>query len=183
MNGALAALPGVDLVCQDAGHSHQDAVAAFEALRELDKPVINVESYRANGGGYVDDIAPRTPAPAGYAVGFSSNGAWRRTFGAWREEDYRDGTGRALMGKKSYRDLMRFVAQDVTRQRHLLVHVGGWFQGASRTQRPDQVGNSRDTGKWNNVCHPGFQQGNGTTEQPGIRWILEEIATLRAAGR
>lgn len=183
MNSSLAALPGVDLVCQDAGRSHQEAVAAFQALHTLDKPVINVESYGGSGGGYVDVIANRTPAPAEYVLDFSGNGGWRRIFGAWREEDYRDATGRALMGKKSYRDLMRFVAQDTSRQRHLLVHVAGWFQGASRTQRPEQVGNWRDTGKWNNVFHPGFQHGNGTPEQPGIRWILEEFTKLRSAGQ
>lgn len=183
MNLSLAALPGVDLVCQDAGRSYQEAVGAFEALRTLDKPVINVESYGGNGGGYIDVMAKGTPPPAGYVLDFSGNGGWRRIYGAWRDEDYRDATGRVLMGKKSYRGLMRFVAQDTSRQRHLLVHVGGWFQGASRTQRPEQLGNPRNPGKWNNVFHPGFQQGNGTPEQPGIRWILEEVAKLRSADR
>jgi hypothetical protein len=178
-NPALAALPGVDLVCQDAGRSYREAVAAFEALGAIEKPVINVESYGDSGGGYVDDISRSKPVPAEYFVNFSTRGGWQRMYGVWEEEDYRDAAGRPLMGKRSYRALISYVAQDTTRQRHLLVQAAGWFQGASRVELPGQIGDWRATGKWNNTFHPGLGKAQGTVSEPGIRWLLEEIARTR----
>ena len=179
----LSTLPGVDLVCQDAGRGYQEAVAAFEALRTIAKPVINVESYGDSGAGYVDDITRSKPVPAEYFVNFSAKSGWQRMYGVWEEEDYHDAAGHALMGKRSYRALIGYAAQDETRQRHLLVQVAGWFQGASRVESPGQIGDWRATGKWNNTFHAGLGKAQGTVSEPGIGWLLEEIARALLGSR
>jgi hypothetical protein len=177
MNAALAAIAEADLFCQDAGRNYADTVKAFEALAATGKPVINVESYGGNGGGYVDAPAAELNAPEGYALDFRAG--WRRVYGAWRDEDYRDGTGRLLMGKRAYLDLIRYVASDTRRQFHLFAHAAGWFQGASRTETADQVGHRRDPGRWINVFGPGHGAADGTPEEPGIRWLLRAFYVAR----
>lgn len=181
MNLELASVPGLDLFCQDAGRNLKDTLAAYEALAALGKPIINVESYGGNGGGYVDDRARQVVAPAGFFVDFSAKGGWRRVYGAWEEDDYQDATGRPLMGKRSYRELIRYVGRDASRQRHLFVHVAGWFQGASRVEVPEHLAAVPTPGRWNNHFGPGHGAGDGSPGAPGIRWLLEEIG--RAARR
>jgi len=179
MNIDLAKNVDVDLFCQDAGRNLKDTLAAFEALRGFGKPVINVESYGGNGGGYVDDSARAVTVPAGYFVDFSAKGGWRRIYGAWEENDYKDATGRPLMGKQSYRDLVRYVGKDSARQMHLFVHVAGWFQGASRVETRHQLGPRTNPGHWDNTFTAGHGTANGTPAAPGIRWLLEEMRQAR----
>ncbi len=175
MNLALAESVDVDLFCQDAGRNLKDSIAAFEALRRFGKPVINVESYGGNGGGYVDDRARSVTTPAGYSVSFRAKGGWNRIYGAWEEEDYRDATGRPLMGKRSYRELIRYVGRDGSGQFHLLIHVAGWFQGASRVETRTQIGDRTAPGHWNNTFTAGHGAASGDPAAPGIRWLLEEV--------
>ncbi len=179
MNVELAKNVDVDLYCQDAGRNLKDTIAAFEALRSFGKPIINVESYGGNGGGYIDDRSRSLAAPAGYTANFVANGGWRRIYGAWEEEDYRDATDRPLMGKRSYRELIRYVGSDATRQTHLLVHVAGWFQGASRVETGSQLGDRSSADRWGNTFIPGHGAANGSPASPGIRWLLEEIRAAR----
>lgn len=179
MNVELASSVNVDLFCQDAGRNLKDTLAAFEALRGYGKPIINVESYGGNGGGYIDDRSRSVVAPAGYSADFSAKGGWRRVYGAWEEKDYRDATDRPLMGKHSYRELIRYVGSDNSRQTHLLVHVAGWFQGASRVETASQIGPRTTPGRWDNTFIAGHGAANGSTAEPGIRWLLEEMRAAR----
>ena len=179
MNLELAEQVDLDLYCQDAGRNLADTIKAYEALRRFGKPIINVESYGGNGGGYIDDRSATLAAPAGYAVSFNAEGRWTRIFGAWEEEDYRDATARPLMGKRSYRELIRYVGEDTTRQTHLMVHVAGWFQGASRVQYGKQLGDPSSPGRWNNVYSIGHGAASGDPAAPGIRWLLEEVRQAR----
>jgi hypothetical protein len=175
MNIELAKAVEVDLYCQDAGRNLKDTLVAFEELRGFGKPIINVESYGGNGGGYVDDPGRSIKVPAGYSVDFSAKGGWRRIYGAWEEQDYRDATNRPLMGKHSYRELIRYVGRDSSRQTHLFVHVAGWFQGASRVGTAAQIGPRSSPDRWDNTFIAGHGAANGSTAEPGIRWLLEEI--------
>ncbi len=179
MNIELAKAVEVDLYCQDAGRNLKDTLAAFEVLRGFGKPIINVESYGGNGGGYVDDTSLGVKAPAGYWVDFNAKGGWRRVYGAWEEKDYRDATGRPLMGKHSYRELIRYVGNDSSRQTHLFVHVAGWFQGASRVETASQIGPRTTPGRWDNTFIAGHGAANGSTSEPGILWLLEEMRAAR----
>lgn len=179
MNLELAKNVEVDLFCQDAGRNLKDTLAAFEALRSFGKPIINVESYGGNGGGYIDDAGRKIQSPAGYSVDFTAKGGWRRIYGAWEEEDYRDATNRPLMGKHSYRELIRYVGRDSNRQTHLFVHVAGWFQGASRVETAAQIGSRTVPGRWDNTFIVGHGLANGSPDAPGIRWLLEEMRDVQ----
>ncbi|MBY0266836.1 MAG: glycoside hydrolase family 5 protein [Burkholderiales bacterium] len=179
MNIELAKAVEVDLYCQDAGRNLKDTLTAFEDLRSFGKPIINVESYGGFGGGYIDDINRKLTAPPGYTVEFSTKDGWRRIYGVWEEKDYRDATNRPLMGKHSYRELIRYVGRDSTRQTHLFVHVAGWFQGASRVETAAQIGPRTSPGRWDNTFIAGHGAANGSTAEPGIRWLLEEMRDAR----
>ena len=168
----LAAMDDAHLIMMDTGSGLEDSIAEFEALRDCDKPVMNVESFAGNGGGYLDDPERSVSGPAW--VDFEG---WRRYFGAWREQDTADARGRICPGHRSYRELIRHVAGSPVGSRHLMIHVAGWFQGASRVERADQIG--RGPGQWDNHFDPGPGSGRGTPAEPGIRWLLDEVAKAR----
>jgi hypothetical protein len=169
----IADLDDVDVLMHDAGATGDEAIDAFETLKDhTGKPIINVESFGGSGQGFVDDETRTAAAPPGYYVDFPE---WRRVFGAWRDEDYRSASDGASAGKDSYRRLIDHVGQDPGKQVHLMVHVAGWFQGASRVGTPDHLGEPGTADEWNNDFETGPGTADGTPENPGIGWILERI--------
>ncbi|MBY0268960.1 MAG: hypothetical protein K2X06_03720 [Burkholderiales bacterium] len=62
---------------------------------------------------------------------------------------------------------------------HLLVHVAGWFQGASRVEHARHLGDRTAPNQWNNVFIPGHGMASGDPSAPGIRWLLKEIQDAR----
>jgi hypothetical protein len=186
-NQGYAAVAGLHLVCQDEGSDAPALLAEMESLRALGKPVVNIETFAGRGGGYLDDPSRTANAPAGYHVDFSVKGGFRRVYGALRDDVYEDGVGRRLAGRNDYRAVIARAGADPARQLHLMIHVAGWFQGASRTEGPAQLGEIGTPGKWNNVFAAGHGRADGSIEAPGIRWILEAVAatgaTAAAQGR
>jgi hypothetical protein len=169
----IADMDDVDVVMHDAGANADEAIDAFEKLKDhTSKPIINIESFGGSGQGFVDDDTKSVAAPDGYHVDFPE---WRRIYGAWRDEDYRSATDGAIAGKDSYRRLIDHVGQDPDKQIHLMVHVAGWFQGASRVGTPDHLGEPGTRDEWNNDFTVGPGAADGTPENPGIGWILERI--------
>jgi cellulase (glycosyl hydrolase family 5) len=169
----IADLDDVDVVMHDAGANADEAIDAFDELEHhTKKPIINVESFGGSGQGFLDDETASAPAPEGYYVDFPE---WRRVFGAWRDEDYASGSEGAIAGKDSYRRLIDHVGQDPGKQIHLMVHVAGWFQGASRVGTADHLGAPGTPDQWNNTFQVGSGAADGTPENPGIGWILERI--------
>ncbi|GAA0928379.1 cellulase family glycosylhydrolase [Pseudonocardia zijingensis] len=170
----IADMDDVDVLMHDAGATGDEAIDAFDTLRDhTAKPIVNVESFGGSGQGFLDDETRSLPAPDGFHVDFPE---WRRVFGAWRDEDYTSATDGAIAGKDSYRRLIDHVGQDPRRQLHLMVHVAGWFQGASRVGTADHLGTPGTPGQWNNTFQVGPGTADGTPENPGIGWILERIA-------
>jgi hypothetical protein len=168
----IADLDDVDVLMHDAGSDGGKAIDAFEELKDhTSKPIINVESFGGSGQGFLDDSSS-VAAREGYYIDFPE---WRRIFGAWRDEDYVSGSAGAIAGKDSYRRLIDYVGQDPRKQVHLMVHVAGWFQGASRVGTPDHLGDPGTPEQWNNDFDTGPDAADGTPEHPGIRWILERI--------
>jgi hypothetical protein len=178
-NLELAALPDVDLICHDIGGSADAALKALQETKAGDKPVVNVESFAGKGAGYFDDPRRDTPVPPPYTTDFLKYGNWRRWYGVWADEDYPDGRGETLAGRQSYLKLIRGVMTDPDRQMHLMVHVAGWFQGGSRVESAEHLGDWTKPDKFNNVFHRGHGKADGTKGNPGIGWILDEIEKLR----
>jgi len=173
VTGGLVDLPELDVVMQDAGWDAKEAIATFDMLRAYTKkPVMNIESFGGSGSGFLDDPTKRARAPEGYFIDFPE---WRRIYGAWEDKDFWSGRGRFIAGKDSYLSLIDYVGRDPEKRTHLLVHVAGWFQGASRTEKAEQLGPPGTPGRWNNTFAVGPGQADGTPENPGIRWILERI--------
>jgi hypothetical protein len=169
----IADMDDVDVLMHDAGATGDEAIGAFDELaNRTDKPIINIESFGGSGQGFLDDDTKSVAAPPGYYVDFPE---WRRVYGAWRDEDYRSATDGAIAGKDSYRRLIDHVAQDPRKQLHLMVHVAGWFQGASRVGTADHLGEPGTPDEWNNDFAVGPGAADGTPENPGIGWILNEI--------
>ena len=197
-NAPLGQIQEVDAVCHDAGRTFSESVEAFDALAALDKPIINVESFGGDGGGFIDHplssgngtgstSASTAPARPGYFVDVkpadSDKSPFRRVFGAWEEDDYKDANGRALVGRKAYRDLIARIVAEPTGRWHLMVHAAAWFQGASRVADATQLGAPGTPGRWNNTFGPGPGSGAGTAADPGIRWLLQTMARARTAGQ
>jgi hypothetical protein len=169
----IADMDDVDVLMHDAGANADEAIDAFDELEaHTSKPIINIESFGGSGQGFVDDDTTSVAAPEGYYVDFPE---WRRVYGAWRDEDYVSGSDGASAGKDSYRRLIDHVGQDPQKQIHLMVHVAGWFQGASRVGTPDHLGEPGTPDEWNNDFEVGPGAADGTPENPGIGWILERI--------
>lgn len=178
MTPAIAEIPELDIVMQDAGRTGPEAIAVFEDLRRrTPKAIINVESFEGFGSGTLDDLTMTVRPPPGYTVDFRQ---FRRVFGAWVDADTTNPIlNRATAGRLSYLSLIDHVGRDAERRTHLMVHVAGWFQGASRVEGPDQLGTPGQPGRWNNAFHVGHGLADGTVENPGIRWILERIRAHR----
>jgi cellulase (glycosyl hydrolase family 5) len=168
----IAEMDEVDVLMHDAGANGDEAIDAFETLKDrTDKPIINIESFGGSGQGFMDDSTRSVAAPEGYYLDFGES---RRIFGALRDEDYQSDNG-SVAGKDSYRRLIDHVGQDQGKQIHLMVHLAGWFQGASRVGSPDDLGEPGTPGRWNNTFQVGPGAADGTPENPGIAWILEQI--------
>ena len=171
-NAKIADMDELDVLMHDAGSNADEAIESFETLKDrTSKPIINIESFGGSGQGFVDDRTKSVAAPEGYYVDFPE---FRRVFGALRDEDY-DSENGSVTGKDGYRRLIDHVAQDPGQQLHLMVHLAGWFQGASRVGRDDDLGDPGTPGRWNNDFEVGPGAADGTPENPGIRWILEHI--------
>jgi hypothetical protein len=177
-NRQIGSLSAMDLILMDAGRDLAGSVRALECLKEHGKPVINVESFGGRGNGYID-VPPETTPLTPCAVDFAG---WRRLFGVWRDQDYTNAHGRPCAGRRSYLDLIDHVGKDGSRQSHLLVHVAGWFQGASRVERPDQIGPWQEPDRWECVFHRGTGRAAGTPSDPGIGWLLDAVGAARSAG-
>jgi hypothetical protein len=178
-NLAYAPLPEIDLVCQDAGDDPASAARFMDELKRFGKPVVNVESFGASGGGYVDVAAPPRALPASFSATFTARGGFHRVYGAFEEDAYADALGRRLVGRRGYRDLIARVARDPDRQLHLMLHVAGWFQGASRTENAAHIAETPGGGRWTNVFGAGDPDADGTIDRPGIAWILRAVAGAR----
>jgi hypothetical protein len=168
----IADLDQVDVLMHDAGFTGDEAIDAFEELKgETSKPIINIESFGGAGQGFQDDATMSVAAPEGYYVDFGDR---RRVFGAVPDEDYATENG-AAAGKDSYRRLIDHVGQDPDQQIHLMVHMAGWFQGASRVGDADELGEPGTPQHWNNTFQVGPGAADGTPANPGIGWVLERI--------
>jgi hypothetical protein len=178
-NLELAGLADVDLICHDIGGNADAALKALQETKAGNKPVINVESFGGKGAGYFDDPQSEPPTPRPYSTVFTKLGSWRRWYGVWPDEDYKDGRGETLAGRQSYLRLIRGVMTDPDTQLHLMVHVAGWFQGGSRVESAEHLGDWTKPDKFNNVFHRGLGKADGTKGNPGIGWILDEIERLR----
>jgi hypothetical protein len=171
-NEDIADMDDVDVVMQDAGANADEAIDAFETLKDhTDKPIINIESFGGSGQGFIDDDTKSVSAREGYYVDFPK---FRRVFGALSDEDYQSDNG-WVTGKDGYRRLIDHVGQDPGQQIHLMVHLAGWFQGASRVGSSDDLGEPGTPGRWNNTFQTGPGAADGTPENPGVGWILEQI--------
>lgn len=179
MTPAIADIPELDIVMQDAGRTGPETIAVFDDLRRrTPKAIINVESFEGFGSGTLDDLTMSVRPPPGYTVDFPR---FRRVFGAWVDEDTTNPIlNRATAGRTSYLALIDHVGRDAERRTHLMVHVAGWFQGASRVEGPAQLGRPGEPGRWNNAFHVGHGIADGSIDAPGIRWILERIRGHRA---
>jgi len=178
MTPAIADIPELDIVMQDAGRTGPETIAVFDDLRRrTPKAIINVESFEGFGSGTLDDLTKTLRPPPGYTVDFRQ---FRRVFGAWVDADTTNPIlNRATAGRLSYLSLIDHVGRDAERRTHLMVHVAGWFQGASRVEGPEQLGEPGQPGRWNNAFHVGHGLADGTVENPGIRWILERMRAHR----
>jgi hypothetical protein len=182
-NKQYAQLPEIDLICQDAGGTARSALLAMDELRASGKPIINVETFGGHGGGYWDDTTTSASARAGYYLDFGSRGGFRRAYGVFLDGEYEDATGRKLAGRRDYESIIAAAVNDPEKQIHLMVHVAGWFQGASRTERSGQVGRAGAPGEWGNAFFSGAGPGEGTLAAPGVAWILRAAARAgRPAG-
>jgi Cellulase (glycosyl hydrolase family 5) len=171
-NAEIADMDELDVLMHDAGSNADEAIESFETLKgQTSKPIINIESFGGSGQGFVDDPTKSVAAPEGYYIDFPE---FRRVFGALRDEDY-DSENGSVTGKDGYRRLIDHVGQDPGQQIHLMVHLAGWFQGASRVGRDDDLGDPGTPGRWNNDFEVGPGAADGTPENPGIRWVLEHI--------
>jgi hypothetical protein len=176
-SAALSRADELDIVLFDAGAGGREAIAALEMLRAFtDKPIANVESFKGSGHAFLDDRTHSVTAPAGYYIDYPD---FRRVFGAWEDEDYWTAAGQYAAGRNSYLRLIDDVCADTRRQTHLLVHAAGWFQGASRVAEPARLGRAGTAGAWSNTFAVGHGRADGTTENPGIQWILDYFRRKR----
>lgn len=163
-NVPLSTRPELDLVLFDWHGTSEEAVAAYRAAGS-DKPLMNVEVFGGQGQGFaeVDDA----PAPG-------QNLSWP---GWGRSTPRQAPPGRQrLQGvfppgriEGSHKGRQDFLAEVAFAARtpgfSLFGHFPGWYQGPSRDASFD---NRFDLG------------GQGTPEDPGIRWYFEAVAQARA---
>lgn len=173
-NLEVGAAPTIDMVLTDAGRNYKAVVKGFTDTRPVNKPIVNVLPFGSRANAYVDDLRQQVAAPEGYYLDFSF---WRRVYGAWEEEDYREGSGKQSVGRQGFIDLIDFVGNDKTKQIHIMLHVSGWFGGLSRVNLESQLraDGTISSGTWGNTFSLGYGDGDGTVENPGIKWLLERI--------
>jgi hypothetical protein len=167
VNEQLVARPEVDVLLWDWGERSPDAVAAYGKV-DPNKPTMNVEVFGARAQGFVE-IDARSGGDRTW-VGWVGGGSTtppppegrRRIQGVFA--DHTAGEGRAIhRGKADFQAEIAFAAR--TPGFSLFGHFPGWYQGPSRDPSFD---NRFDLG------------GQGTIEDPGIRWYFEAVAQARA---
>ncbi len=163
-NVPLSTRPELDLVLFDWHGTSEEAVAAYRAAGS-DKPLMNVEVFGGQGQGFaeVDD----GPAPGqnlswpgwGRSTPRQAPPGRRRLQGVFPPGRI-EGTHK---GKQDFLAEVAFAAR--TPGFSLFGHFPGWYQGPSRDASFD---NRFDLG------------GQGTPEDPGIRWYFKAVAQARA---
>lgn len=166
INEQLVARPEVDVLLWDWGNHSPEAVAAYQAV-DPSKPTMNVEVFGARAQGFVE-IDSRSGGDQTW-VGWVGGGSAtpppapgrRRVQGVFPEQTA--GEGRAIhRGKEDFLAEIEFAAR--TPGFSLFGHFPGWYQGPSRDPSFD---NRFDLG------------GQGTLDDPGIRWYFEAVAKAR----
>jgi hypothetical protein len=169
VNERLVASREVDVLLWDWGNHSPEAVAAY---RQVDphKPTMNVEVFGARAQGFVEVAEGATGAGGDESwVGWVGGGSRtppppqgrRRIQGVIPDET--SGEGRAIhRGKSDF--LAEIECAATTPGFSLFGHFPGWYQGPSRDPSFD---NRFDLG------------GQGTIEDPGIRWYFEAVARAR----
>jgi len=166
VNEQLVARPEVEVLLWDWGNRSPEAVAAYQAV-DPSKPTMNVEVFGARAQGFVE-IDERSGGTERWIewVGGSSRTAppppgHRRVQGVF--PDASAGEGRAIHRGKA--DFLAEIDLSVrTPGFALFGRSPGWFQGPSRDPSFD---NRFDLG------------GQGTLDDPGIRWYFEAVAKAR----
>ncbi len=173
-NLTVGAAPTIDLVLTDVGRNYKAVVKGFMDTKPVNKPIVNVLPFGSRANAYVDDLRQQAETPEGYYLDFSF---WRRVYGAWEEDDYRDGAGKQSVGRQGFLDLIDFVGNDTAHQTHIMLHISGWFGGLSRVNLAEQLRLDGEitAGTWGNTFELGFGEADGTLENPGIKWLLERI--------
>jgi hypothetical protein len=170
VNEQLLARPEVDVLLWDWGNHSPEAVAAYQAI-DPHKPTMNVEVFGARAQGFVEvDAGGSRPGRPTGTVAWVGGGSttppppagYRRVQGVFPEG------GSAGEGRAVHRGKADFLAEiDLaagTPGFSLFGHFPGWYQGPSRDPSFD---NRFDLG------------GQGTLEDPGIRWYFEAVARKR----
>lgn len=159
VNAELVASPEVDVLFWDWGQHSPAAVAEY---RQVDphKPLMNVEVFgaRAQGFAEVDAEGGDLTWPGGSSTMAPMESRRRRVQGVF-PESHSIGSHR---GKADFLAEIAYAAH--VPGFTLFGHFPGWYQGISRaTGFTDRF----DLG------------GQGTLEDPGIRWYFESVASLR----
>jgi hypothetical protein len=171
----------VEVLLWDWGNHSPEAVAAYQAV-DPRKPTMNVEVFGARAQGFVEvsqeGAGEGSGGSGGGRAGDQSRLGWvggssrtpppppgrRRIQGVFPE--HTSGEGSAI-----HRGRADFLAEIACAARtpgfSLFGHFPGWYQGPSRDPSFD---NRFDLGG------PG---GQGTLEDPGIRWYFEAVAAAR----
>jgi hypothetical protein len=181
-NEQLVARPEVEVLLWDWGNHSPEAIAAYQAV-DPRKPTMNVEVFGARAQGFVEvsDLGqaghPDQAGPGASAdhtwVGWVGGGSRtpppppgrRRIQGVFPE--HTAGEGSAIhRGREDFR--AEIACATATPGFSLFGHFPGWYQGPSRDPSFD---NRFDLG------------GQGTIEDPGIRWYFEAVADARGTSR
>jgi hypothetical protein len=172
VNAELVARPEVEVLFWDAGQHSPEAVAAYRRVHAT-KPLMNVEVFGARAQGFVemDESRPQNTSPH-RGAGEQALTAWPGgsstmaplTAGRTRVQGvFPEGESAGNhRGKADFLAEIAYAAQ--VPGFSLFGHFPAWFQGISRA--PNFV-DRFDLG------------GQGTLEDPGIRWYFEAVARLR----
>ena len=166
VNERLVARPEVDVLLWDWGNHSPEAVAAYHEV-DRNKPTMNVEVFGARAQGFVE-VDARSGGELGW-VGWVGGGSSTPPPPEGRKRiqgvipDHSSGEGRAIhRGKSDF--LAEIETAATTPGFSLFGHFPGWYQGPSRDPSFD---NRFDLG------------GQGTIQDPGIRWYFEAVANAR----
>jgi hypothetical protein len=168
VNEELLTHPEVEVLLFDWGDPSPAAVAAYRAV-DPHKPLMNVEVFGARAQGFVEVDDATSPGNEFGVVEWIGGGSTtappgpgrRRIQGVFPEQTA--GVGRAVhRGKADFLAEIAYAAQ--TPGYSLFGHFPAWYQGPSRDPSFDI---RFDLG------------GQGTLEDPGIRWYFEAVARRR----
>jgi hypothetical protein len=162
VNAEIAVHPDVDLLLFDWHGTSQEAVESYRAAGS-DKPLMNVELFGGWGQGFVeeDDVAEQGVNVAwpgwGRTAPKEAPAGRRRIQGVLPDQ-----TEATHRGRADFLAEVEYAAH--TPGFSLFGHFPGWWQGPSRQPTFD---NRFDLG------------GQGTRQDPGIRWYFEAVARAR----